>query len=268
MNMTVSIAQMDVAAADPEANLKKGEAWIAEAARRGSHVICMPELWTTGFDWAENSRLAADHERVTERIGGLADRYRIWIGGSVLALDDDGRPANTFLLFDDRGRVAGRYGKIHLFGLIHEDEHLAPGKALCTVETPWGTVGLSLCYDIRFPELFRSYALRGARVIFTSAAFPAARRRHWRTLLRARAIENQLYMIGVNQTGGEELGADGTILYGGCSAIIDPWGETVVEAGQAAECLLTATIDLGRVDEIRSRIKVLQDRRPDLYERG
>lgn len=268
MNMNVSIAQMDVATADPEANLKKGEFWVAEAARRGSDVICMPEMWTTGFDWNENRRLAADQERVIERIGDMAERHSIWIGGSVLALDEDGRPANTFLLFDDRGRVAGRYGKIHLFGLIHEDEHLAPGKALCAVETPWGTAGLSVCYDIRFPELFRSYALRGAKFIFTSAAFPAARRRHWRTLLRARAIENQLYMIGVNQTGGEELGADGATLYGGSSAIIDPWGEAVVEAGEAVECLLTATLDIDRVDEIRGRIKVLQDRRPDLYERG
>jgi len=268
MNMTVSIVQMAVATADPEANLKKGESWIAEAARRGSELVCFPELWTTGFNWAENERLAPAHEQVIARIGALAARYGLWINGSLIVLNERGQVSNTSVLFDDAGRLAATYRKTHLFTLIHEEAHMAAGDALCTAETPWGKAGLAICYDIRFPELFRTYALKGTRFILTPAAFPAPRRQHWKTLLRARAIENQMFMIGVNQSGREDFGLDGTVAYGGASAIIDPWGETVIEAGDQGEALLTATIDLDRVEEVRTRMQVLGDRRPDLYELG
>jgi predicted amidohydrolase len=268
MNMTVSIVQMAVATADPETNLKKGESWIAEAARRGSELVCFPELWTTGFNWTENERLAPAHERVIARIGALAARYGLWINGSLLALNERGQVSNASVLFDDAGRIVGTYRKTHLFTLIHEEAHMAPGDALCTVETPWGKTGLAICYDIRFPELFRTYALKGVRFILTPAAFPAPRRQHWKTLLRARAIENQMFMIGVNQSGREDFGPDGVVAYGGASAIIDPWGEAVIEAGDAGEALLTATIDLDRVKEVRNRMRVLDDRRPELYELG
>jgi len=264
--LTVSLAQIKVARSNPEENLIKGESLIVEAARRGSDLICFPEMWTTGFDWAANQRIAAQQERTIDRIAEMALRYHIWINGSLLALDSSGKVANTSILFDAQGRQAGIYRKTHLFSFMHEDEHMAAGDSLCVVDTPWGKAGLSICYDIRFPELFRTCALKGAKVQFLPMAFPYPRLPHWKVLVRARAIENQMFVLGVNQVGPEDFGTDGVVTYFGNSVIIDPWGETVIEAGESEEELLTATIDIDMVDQIRAKMHILQDRRPDLYE--
>jgi omega-amidase len=263
MKLTISIAQIDVATSQPEENLRKGEALIAEAGRRGSDVICLPEMWTTGFNWENNQKMAHAHQDVISRIGEMARKHNIWINGSLLALNEQDKVSNTSILFDAQGRQAGLYRKTHLFSLLHEDEHMAPGQALTIVDTPWGKAGLAICYDIRFPELFRTYALKGVKFVFVPMAFPYPRLAHWKILVRARAIENQMFMIGVNQVGRENFGADGWVTY---FVIIDPWGQTVVEAGETEEMLLTATIDTDSVDEIRAAMTVLQDRRPDLYE--
>ncbi len=264
--MRVSLAQMTVTRARPEENLKLGEAFVAEAARRGSDVICFPEMWTSGFDWEANKRLAPQQEHVLGKIAALALRHKIWINGSMLAMDDRGRVTNTSILFDPQGRRAGVYRKVHLFSLIHENKHLAPGNSLCVVNTPWGHAGLAICYDIRFPDFIRTYALKGVKILFVPAAFPNPRQQHWKVLLRARAIENQMFVIATNQVGLEDLGPAGVVTYFGSSAIIDPWGETIIEAEEMEEKLLTATIDIDRVDEIRASMPVLKDRRPELYE--
>lgn len=268
MKLTVSIAQMDVSISAPEENLEKGEVLTAEAAKRGSGLICFPEMWTTGFNWAVNKRIAPEHEKIIDRIAGMAKRYHIWINGSTLALNEEGRISNTSILFNPEGLPAGIYRKTHLFSFMHEDEHMAAGRSLCVADTPWGPTGLSICYDIRFPELFRTYALKGAKIVLSPMAFPYPRLQHWKILVRARAIENQMYMIGTNQVGSEDFGPDGVATYFGSSVIIDPWGETILEAGETEESLLTATIDLDRVDEIRAKMRVLKDRRPDLYDLG
>ena len=199
--LIVSLAQMQVARAWPEENLRKAEAFIAEAARRGSGLVCFPEMWTTGFDWAVNQRIAPQQDEVIERVAAMARHYSIWINGSMLALNKEAKVANTSILFDSEGNRAGIYRKTHLFSLMHENEHMAPGNALCTVQTPWGLAGLSICYDIRFPELFRTYALKGVKIQFSPMAFPYPRLPHWKILVRARAIENQMFMLGANQVG-------------------------------------------------------------------
>ncbi|HXY83534.1 MAG TPA: carbon-nitrogen family hydrolase [Candidatus Saccharimonadales bacterium] len=266
--LNVTLAQMIVARGNPEANLNKAETLVSEASRRGSNMICFPEMWTTGFDWATNNRIATDQEKVIDRVANMARQYHIWINGSMLALNDEGKVSNTSILFDATGKRAGIYRKAHLFTMFHEDEHMAPGNSLCTVQTPWGMVGLSVCYDIRFPELFRTYALKGVKIQLSPMAFPYPRLQHWKVLVRARAIENQMYMIGTNQVGTEDFGFDGVVTYFGDSSIIDPWGETVIEGGEKEESLLTASIEIDKVDQIRSKMKVLNDRRPDLYEVG
>jgi predicted amidohydrolase len=265
MTLTVSIAQMKVAVLRPEENLEKAEGLIAEAARRGSDLVCFPEMWTTGFDWRYLREAAEEHAKYVERVGALAQRYGIWINGSLPTLADGGRIANTSILFNPSGEQAGVYRKTHLFSLLHEDEHLVPGDSLTMVDTPWGLVGLSICYDIRFPELFRTYALQGARMVLSPIAFPHPRLDHWRILVRARAIENQMFLVGVNRVGSEDFGPDGTVTFFGNSVIIDPWGRTVVEAGETEETLLTASINLQQAEEVRSRMRVLGDRRPELY---
>jgi predicted amidohydrolase len=263
--LNVSLAQMKVVRANPDANLKKTESLVAEAKQLGSDLICFPEMWTTGFDWAANQRIAADEERIINRIADMAKRYEIWINGSLLTLNEASRPSNTCILFNANGERAGTYRKTHLFTMLHEEEHMAAGNSLCTVQSPWGMIGLSVCYDIRFPELFRTYALQGVKIQLNPMAFPYPRLQHWKILVRARAIENQMFMIGTNQVGSEDFGSDDTVTYFGDSAIIDPWGETIVEADEKEESLLTGTIDVDKVDQVRSKMKVLQDRRPDLY---
>lgn len=260
MQLTLSLAQMQIALGDPAANLKKADAWCAEAARRGSDLIVFPEMWTTGCDWANIKQLAVQQEAVIDRVAGLARQYKLWINGSMPALDENGQPANTSIMFDPNGQVAGLYRKIHLFGVMEEDQYLAPGQHLTTVETPWGQSGLSVCYDLRFTEMFRTYALNGVNIVYVPAEWPHPRLAHWQTLLRARAIENQMYMVGVNT-----VGNDGTYTFFGHSAIIDPWGNTIVEAGEV-EVLLTATIDTDQVAEVRQKIPVFKDRRPELYQ--
>ena len=266
MSLTLSIAQIEVVRSQPEANLRKAELLVAEAARRKSDIICFPEMWTTGFDWAGNERMAAEHEKVIERVAAMARDHKIWINGSMLALNEEGKVSNTSILFNAGGERVGVYRKTHLFSFSHEDKHMAPGQSLTVVDTPWGRAGFSICYDLRFPELFRTYALKGAQMVFSPSAFPYPRLEHWKILLRARAIEDQLFVIAVNQVGSEDFGPHGVVTYFGDSVIIDPWGRTVVEADETMEMLLTATIDIDQVNEVRSRMNVLGDRRPELYE--
>ena len=264
--LTIALAQFRVACRRPEENLAKAEILIAAAARQGSDLICFPEMWTTGFDWSYLAENAAEHEKVIERVADLARRHRIWINGSLPSVTDDGRIANTSILFTAKGERAGVYRKVHLFSLLHEDQHLAAGDSLTVVDTPWGKIGLSICYDIRFPELFRSYALQGVRLVLAPVAFPHPRLDHWQVLSRARAIENQMFLVGVNRVGSEDFGADGVVRYFGNSVLVDPWGRIVVEANETEEELLTASVDLCEADELRTSMPVFGDRRPELYQ--
>jgi omega-amidase len=259
MRLTISLAQMDLVLGDPAANLQKAEDWTAEAARRGSDLIIFPEMWTTGCDWPRIKELSTQQDEVIDTVGNLAKKYGIWLNGSMLALDENRQPTNTSILFDPQGQQAGVYRKIHLFGVMNEDEHLAAGQHLTTVETLWGQSGLAICYDLRFAEMFRTYALSGVNMVYLPAEWPHPRLAHWRTLLRARAIENQMFMVGVNR-----VGNDGTYSFFGHSAIIDPWGNAVVEGGES-EILLTATVETDMVAEVRQKIPVFKDRRPELY---
>ena len=166
------------------------------------------------------------------------------------------------MLINDKGELVAFYDKAHLFSLVGEERHMAPGKARTLVETPWGLMGLAVCYDLRFPELFRRYVVDGAELIFLPSAFPEPRLAHWNTLIRARAIENQVFMVACNQVGSKRLEKHTTFF--GASCIIDPWGETIVEGG-SEEQLLTAEINLAKAKEIRGYMRVLEDRRPELY---
>jgi omega-amidase len=259
MSITLSLGQMDVRLGEVEANFAQVAAWTAEAARRGSALVLFPELWSTGYD-LENWRRHASppSEGQFARLSALAREHRIALAGSVLEVRA-GRAYNALALFTADGALSATYRKTHLFRLMDEDKWLAPGESLELVDAPWGRTGLAICYDLRFPELFRAYALQGARLALLPAEWPARRLAHWHTLLRARAIENQMFIAGCNRVG-ESKGE----VFGGGSALIDPWGEAVV-TGDDRPALLTAELDLAQVDEVRQRIPVFTDRRPDLY---
>ena len=264
MNVTITLVQMNSLLGKPAENFERASASIEEAARRGSDLVVLPELWSTAYD-LEN---AADHASIlalNERGEGwfghlarLAKEHRIWLTGSLLeALD--GRFYNCMALYSPQGDLAGVYRKIHLFRLMREEQFLAPGPEATLLDLPWGATGLAICYDLRFPELFRRYALGGARLIVLPAEWPHPRREHWRTLLRARAIENQCFVAACNRVGEGK----GNVFFGS-SMVIDPWGEVLVE-GDEGEELLTAQVDLSGADVARARIPVFADRRPELY---
>lgn len=263
--LTLSLAQMHVANASPEINLEKAEAFASQASSEGSSLIVFPEMWTTGFNWDYLKANRESHSRTVEMVAHLAKKHLIWINGSMPTLNPAGGLFNTSILFSPEGHIHASYNKIHLFTLLPEYKHLSPGNQMATTGTPWGKTGLAICYDLRFPELFRSYALEGACLVTLPAAFPYPRLEHWKILTKARAIENQMFMICVNQVGTEQTSPNDSLTYFGSSAVIGPWGESILECPEDVECLKTVTIDLSRVREVRQQMRVLKDRRPDVY---
>jgi predicted amidohydrolase len=260
MLLTISLGQMNIALGELQQNLETVREMTAEAARRGSDIVVFPELWSTGYD-LEN---AANHatpvdEGIFAETCALAQQYGLHILGSNLSLLGEEQYGNTAVLFGPDGSSLGTYTKVHLFGPMEEDRFLTPGDNLGLVETIWGKVGLAICYDLRFPEVTRAYAVAGAKIIFLPSEWPYPRLEHWRTLLRARAIENQVFIVACNR-----VGASGDESFFGHSTIVDPAGEIVVEGGEG-EMLLTATIDLTQIEKVRSLFNVCDDRQPDIY---
>lgn len=258
--LTLSLGQMHLHLGDPEKNFERVRAWTAEAARRGSALVLFPELWSTAYD-LENWRAHAAPlgEGMFARLRALSKAHGLAIASSILEVQAD-RAYNTFVLYDARGEQRALYRKVHLVPMLDEPKWLAAGDALALAEMEWGRTGLGICYDLRFPEMWRTYALNGARLMLLPAEWPSRRAYHWQTLLRARAIENQVFIAACNRVG-ESKGE----VFAGQSVILDPWGEAVVEGDAETESLLTAEIDLAKVEEVRSRIPVFQDRRPELY---
>jgi predicted amidohydrolase len=257
--LKLSLGQMDIALGKPDENFERVRAWTAEAARHGSSLVVFPELWSTAYDlenWKQHAQPLG--EGIFSQLSDLAAEFKISIAGSVLEARSH-KAHNTLVLYDPDGGQAAVYRKLHLFRLMDEEKWLAPGEEAVTVEAGWGKTGLAICYDLRFTELFRKYALEGVKLVILPAEWPARRAAHWKTLLRARAIENQMFVVGVNRVG-ETKGER----FEGGSAVIDPWGEAVVEGGQAP-ALLHAEIEIGMVDEVRKKIPVFEDRRPDIY---
>jgi len=258
--LMVSLAQMHIRLGNQKYNIAQMEKITAEAARRGSHLVVFPELFTTGYD-LENAK---DHghqlnQGIFAELSTAATQNKISVVGSVMEKRGF-EVANTAPFFAPNGRMMGVYRKIHLFGLMGEPEYLQPGSAPLTMELPWGKTSLAICYDLRFPELFRKYALDDSKVVIIPAEWPLARIDHWQALIRARAIENQCYIIACNAAG--EIG---DTVFGGHSMIVDPWGKVIIEASDEP-LLVTAEIEMDRVDEVREKIPVFDDRRPETYE--
>jgi predicted amidohydrolase len=258
--MRVALAQFDVKSGETNSNLATASEYVTLAARRGATLVVLPELWSSGYD-LERCQMHAQvsQEKVLPALAGLARRHHLYIAGSVLKANSRGEVFNSAVLLDPGTEPARVYCKIHLFGPMLESQYLAPGRTAPIFQLPFGAAAMAICYDLRFPELFRKYALRGAQLVILCAQWPAARSEHWRTLVRARAIENQFFVVACNRMGSSQ----GT-RFAGHSMIVDPWGNVLREgAGEAA--LITANIDLRAVNESRSRIPSLTDRRPAVY---
>ena len=258
--LSISLAQMQIKLARVEDNLGRAEQMIDEASRRGSQLIVLPELWSTGYDLENAGDYASElGEGMFAQLSQTACEQSIAVFGSVLERRGE-QVMNCAAYYDADGCLSAVYRKIHLFRLFDEHKWLGEGEAPTVMNLPWGVAGLSICYDLRFPELFRQYAVaHGAKLILICAEWPLVRVEHWRTLLMARAIENQCFVVATNS-----CGDTGGTVFGGHSMIIDPWGKVIVEAGED-EGLLSAEIDLDEVDQVRRTIPVFEDRRPDAY---
>jgi predicted amidohydrolase len=252
--MRVAAIQHDIAWEDPKANFAVLAPRIAGAAGAGARLIVLTEMYATGFSM---------HTDVTaEPVGGPATSFLVeqaqlhdaWVAGSVAErVNAAERPHNTLVLAAPSGAVH-RYRKIHPFTHSGEHEHFRGGGDHVTVDVEGLRVTLFVCYDLRFADEFWETA-RGTEVYVIPANWPDTRRVHWRTLLRARAIENQAYVVGVNR-----VGSGGGLTYVGDSMIIDPMGEVLASAA-GGEATLLCDIDPGTVADTRDRFRFLQDRR-------
>lgn len=256
--LVVSIAQMPVLGNDPEGNLETAARAVGEAARRGSQLVVLPELWTSGIAYKEAiAQGTPGRFDAVAAMRDLACSNRVAVAGSALLRDGD-RYKNALLLVSAQGELLARYDKLHAFAPMDEHLYIEPGGEAITVPMPWGRTGLAICYDLRFPELFRRLLDQSAELVILPAEWPHPRLEHWRTLIRARAIENQCFVVAANASGRQDR-----YHFCGHSAVIDPWGVAVAEAGED-DTVLTATIDLAEVARVRERFPVLKDRRTDL----
>lgn len=257
-----AIIQMHVEVGDVAKNTVTLKKMMLEAVQANPKpdVILFPEMWNTGYALPQIHELADPNgEDTKEWIAEFAKAHQVNIvAGSIAESKDDG-VYNTIYAFDRNGEIIGDYSKLHLFRLMDEHHYLQAGDKLGKLTIDEVDAGMMICYDIRFPELFRTLALGGAKVMFVPAQWPNPRLHHWRSLLIARAIENQMYVVACNR-----MGVSGDSVFFGHSMVIDPWGEIVVEAGDE-ECVLTGELDLTLVDKVRATIPVFADRRPEHY---
>lgn len=267
--MRAAIFQM-TSGIDPAANAAAIADMAARARGEGADMLFTPEM--AGYLDRDRQRAAATlrseaDDPVLAAVREAAAKQGLWVHlGSTPLKDErsDGRWANRSFMIDDRGEIRARYDKIHLFDVDlatgeswRESSVYGPGEQVVAVDTPWARMGLSVCYDMRFPDLYRALTNAGATVLLMPAAFTVPTgKAHWHILLRARAIEAGCFVIAAAQTGHH---ADGRDTYGH-SLVVDPWGDLVLDMGEQAGLAL-AEIDLSRIEDVRGRVPALANRR-------
>jgi deaminated glutathione amidase len=254
-----------------DTNLDEVLAGIDRAARMGAQFISLPETWNyLGEKDGQDAAAAVIPSDLTASLAAKARQHGIWLhAGSILEkVDGDDRFSNTTLVYDPRGEIVARYRKIHLFDVdiagqpsFRESDTIAPGDRIVTFDMAGTKVGLAICYDLRFPELFRSLALDGAEIIMLPAAFTLMTGKdHWEPLIRARAIENTVFLIAAAQVGPHP---PGRMCYGR-SMVVDPWGVVLAQAGDIPT-VVTATLEMDEISRVRGQIPSLRNRMPHLY---
>lgn len=256
--MQVVACQLDLVWENKTVNQGRVLSLLRRVPVQPDSLIVLPEMFATGFSM-DVARIGEPADGPTTRfLASVAIQLRSHVVAGVAVRGDDGRGRNEAVVVGPDGTVAARYCKLHPFSYAGETAHYAPGGDVVTFRCGPFTVAPLVCYDLRFPEAFRRAVRRGADVLVVIANWPGARAAHWQTLLRARAIENQSYVIGVNRTG-----ADPNLQYSGGSVILDPRGE-VLAAAAVAETALVAELTLEPLVAYRREFPALNDIRADL----
>jgi len=269
MKLRVALVQLD-ATDDVEANIARAAALADEAASAGARLVALPEyLQFRGSDVGYRASARPIPGPHTDAFAEVARRRDAWIlvGSTAETSGDPSRPYNTSTLIAPNGSIAATYRKIHLFDVAVENgpvatesDRVTAGGAPVVTTVDGVPIGLSICYDLRFPELYRALALAGAQVLTVPSDFmERTGRDHWEILLRARAIENGAYVLAPSQIGGPSR-----FPAFGRSMVIDPWGTVVAQAPDVVG-IVYAELDLDRVEAVRRQIPSLSNRRPDVY---
>jgi omega-amidase len=249
----IAAIQIDIEPGNKEKNLASAIEKIEEAISNKANIICLPELFNTGFLLEEMHNIAEEPQGDTIKIlSSIAKEQNVNILAGSIAVKEEAHLFNTSYVINSKGNIAGTYRKIHLFPLMNEDKYFTHGNKLTIARLESCMVGLMICYDIRFPEIARLLALKGSELLFVPAAFPKPRLNHWKILLQARAVENQFYVVGVNRVGSDKTGS-----YFGHSMIIDPWGEILCEAGENEE-IIYGEIETNRINKVRKKYHVFR----------
>jgi predicted amidohydrolase len=251
--MTAGVVQWDIRPGDIEANLETALDGLRELARHRTDIVVLPEMWSCSFD---NPRLAVHAARtpdILRTLRAFAAEYHLMLAASLPEATDTGIYNTTFLIEKD-GTPAGAYRKMHLFAPTGEDRYFAGGTEAGIFRTSLGCLGIMTCYDLRFPELCRILTERGAQLVLVSAQWPTARVAHWDILLRARAIENQLFVVAANRCGKE-----GRTRFPGHSQVISPSGRVLAMMDDAPG-VWQARLDYAEVSAVRDAIPCLKQR--------
>jgi predicted amidohydrolase len=259
MNRIVRAAaiQFNIKLGDINANVATVRAAIGRVAAQGVQLTVLPEVWSSGFSYRDLNELAQRTPELVEEMGRLSAEYNMVLVGS-LPEPDGNKVCNTAYIMD-KGKLVGKYRKIHLFSLMNEDRSFTGGNQWVVADTSIGRIGVFICYDLRFPELARRLAVEGADIIVVPGEWPKPREEHWRTLLRARAIENQLFVVAANC-----CGITGKLDFFGMSMIIGPKGELLAE-GSYEPAELVADLNFADMHAWREQISCFKDRKPEYY---
>ncbi len=256
-SMQIIAIQLDIVWEDPAANLAKVDAMLGSHEIEPGALVALPEMFSTGFTMNVNAA-TREHEKTIQALHKLAQEHQCHIVAGVAFPGATGKGQNRAIVIDPAGQLVASYTKLHPFSVGGETDHYEAGREIVTFRCGPFRIAPFVCYDLRFPEIFRRAVKKGADFFVVIANWPIARVEHWITLLKARAIENQSYVLGVNRTG-----RDPNTLYPGRSILVDPMGIVRADAGDS-QTLLLASADADQVRQIRAKLPFLQDLRDDL----
>ncbi len=256
--MQIVACQLDIAWENKPANFDRVRTMLARADIKPGALIVLPEMFAVGFSMHVDAIAEPEDGPTHVFLAELAQQFHSAVIGGVVTRAEDGRGRNQAVVFGPDGELLARYSKLHPFSFASETKYYEAGSDVLTFSWQGFVVAPLVCYDLRFPEAFRRAVRRGAELMVVIANWPQPREPHWLALLRARAIENQAYVLGVNRAGD-----DPHVHYGGHSLLVDPRGETVAEAGEAAG-VVVAEIEHAPLEAYRQQFPALADIRGDL----